>query len=126
MEKTIVQTSEAPAAVGPYSQAVTAGSLVFVSGQLGLVPGTGLMIEGGVEAQARQCLENLKAVLDAAGSSMAGVVKTTVYLTDMADFAAVNGVYGEFFSAAPPARACVEVAALPKSGLVEVEAVALL
>lgn len=126
MQKTIVQTSGAPAAVGPYSQAVTAGSLVFVSGQLGLVPGTGLMIEGGVEAQARQCLENLKAVLDAAGSSMGGVVKTTVFLADMADFAAVNGVYGEFFLSAPPARACVEVAALPKSGLVEVEAVALL
>ena len=126
MEKVIVQTSGAPAAVGPYSQGVKAGSLVFVSGQIGLVPGTGLMIEGGVEAEARQCLENVRAVLEAAGSSMGRVVKATVFLTDMADFATVNGVYGEFFPSDPPARACVQVPALPKSALVEVEVVALL
>ena len=126
MEKVIVQTSGAPAAVGPYSQGVKAGSLVFVSGQIGLVPGTGLMIEGGVEAEARQCLENVRAVLEAAGSSMGRVVKATVFLTDMADFATVNGVYGEFFPSDPPARACVHVPALPKSALVEVEVVALL
>ena len=126
MEKVIVQTSGAPAAVGPYSQGVKAGSLVFASGQIGLVPGTGLMIEGGVEAEARQCLENVRAVLEAAGSSMGRVVKAMVFLTDMADFATVNGVYGEFFPSDPPARACVQVPALPKSALVEVEVVALL
>ena len=126
MEKFIVETSGAPAAIGPYSQAVKTGSLVFVSGQVGLVPGTGMMVEGGVEAQTRQCMENVKAVLEAAGSSLAGVVKAMVFLTDMADFAKVNSIYGEFFPENPPARACVEVSALPKEALVEVEVVALL
>jgi 2-iminobutanoate/2-iminopropanoate deaminase len=126
MEKTIVQTSNAPAAVGPYSQAVKTESLVFASGQIGLVPETGQMVEGGVEVQARRCLENLQAVLEAAGSSMQNVVKATVFLVDMSDFVAVNEIYGKFFRTNPPARACVQVAALPKGALVEVEAVALL
>jgi len=126
MEKKIVQTSNAPAAVGPYSQAVKTESLVFVSGQIGLVPDTGLMIEGGVEDQARQCLENVRAVLEASGSSMEKVVKATVFLADINDFAAVNAVYGEYFRSAPPARACVQVGALPKGALVEIDAVALL
>jgi 2-iminobutanoate/2-iminopropanoate deaminase len=124
MEKKIVQTSNAPAAVGPYSQAVKTESLVFVSGQIGLVPETGAMVEGGVEVQAKKCLENLRAVLEAAGSSMENVVKSTVFLADINDFAAVNTVYGEFFRSDPPARACVQVGALPKGALVEIEAVA--
>jgi 2-iminobutanoate/2-iminopropanoate deaminase len=124
MEKKIVQTSNAPAAVGPYSQAVKTESLVFVSGQIGLVPETGAMVEGGVEVQAKKCLENLRAVLEAAGSSMENVVKSTVFLADINDFAAVNTVYGEFFRSDPPARACVQVSALPKGALVEIEAVA--
>ncbi len=126
MAKKIVQTSDAPAAVGPYSQAVKTDSLVFVSGQIGLVPETGLLAEGGVEIQARKCLENLRAVLEAAGSSMEKVVKATVFLADINDFNAVNTVYAEFFDSEPPARACVQVGALPKGALVEVEAVALL
>lgn len=126
MEKTIVRTSKAPAAVGPYSQAVKTESLVFASGQIGLVPETGQMVEGGVEVQARRCLENLQAVLETAGSSLENVVKATVFLVDMSDFAAVNSIYGEFFRSEPPARACVQVAALPKGALVEIEAVALL
>ncbi|HDR14024.1 MAG TPA: RidA family protein [Desulfobacteraceae bacterium] len=124
MEKKIIQTSNAPAAVGAYSQAVQAGSLVFASGQIGLVPETGLMVEGGVGAQARRCLENLRAVLEAAGSSMEKIVMATVFLADINDFATVNEVYGEFFQVDPPARACVQAAALPKGGLVEIAAVA--
>jgi 2-iminobutanoate/2-iminopropanoate deaminase len=126
MEKSIVQTSEAPAAVGPYSQAIKAGSLVFVSGQIGLLPETGLLVNGGVEAQARQCMENVRSVLEAAGSSLTKIVKATVFLTDMADFARVNSVYGEYFPSDPPARVCVQVSALPKAAQVEVDAVALL
>ncbi|MFO8089034.1 MAG: RidA family protein [Desulfatiglandaceae bacterium] len=126
MEKKIVQTSNAPAAVGPYSQAVKTESMVFVSGQIGLVPETGIMVEGGVEVQAKKCLENLRAVLEAAGSSMENVVQATVFLADINDFAAVNTVYGEFFKSDPPARACVQAAALPKGALVEVAAVAVL
>ena len=124
MEKKIVQTSNAPAAVGPYSQAVKTESMVFVSGQIGLVPETGVMVEGGVEVQAKKCLENLQAVLEAAGSSMERVVQATVFLADINDFVAVNTVYGEFFKSDPPARACVQAAALPKGALVEIAAVA--
>ena len=114
----------APAAVGPYSHAASANGLVFASGQLGLDPLTTKLVDGGVEAQARQALTNLQAVAEAAGTSLSLAVKVNVYLVDMADFQAVNAIYTEFFSGdEPPARAAVGVAALPLGGLVEVDAV---
>jgi 2-iminobutanoate/2-iminopropanoate deaminase len=121
-----IASDHAPAAVGPYSQAIRAGNLLFLSGQLGLAPETGAMAGPGVADEARQALRNLSAVLAAAGAGMDAVAKATVYLTDMADFAAVNAVYAEFFAPPFPARACIAVAALPKGGRVEIEAVALL
>ncbi len=124
MNRTVIHTQHAPAAVGPYSQAVKSGNLVFLSGQLGLLPTTGTLTEG-VEAQTRQALVNLQAVLDAAGSSVDQIVKTTIFLADMGDFATVNAIYAEIFSAAPPARSTVEVAALPLGARVEIEAIAL-
>ena len=124
--KTIVSTKNAPSAIGPYSQGIAAGSMVFTSGQLGLDPATGDFAPGGIEAQTRQSLTNVKAVLEAAGSGLDRVVKTTVFLKDMNDFAAMNKVYAEFFSEGGcPARSAVEVARLPKDGLVEIEAVAI-
>lgn len=123
-QRNIIQTQQAPAAIGPYSQAIQAGNLIFASGQLGLDPQTGKLQEG-VEAQARQALLNIKAVLQAANSSIDRVVKTTIFLADMGDFAAVNAVYGEVFDQAPPARSTVQVAALPLGGLVEIEIIAL-
>ncbi len=125
MTREIVSTPNAPAAVGPYSQAVKIGSLVYTAGQLGIDPQTGKLVEGGVPAQARQALTNLCAVLQAAGTGPANVVKTTVFLQDMGDFKAMNQVYAEFFPQQPPARSAVEVAALPLGGLVEIEAVAI-
>lgn len=125
MSKNTISTPNAPAAVGPYSQAVVTNGMVFTAGQLGLIPETGQMIEGDVAAQTRQVLLNLKAVLEAAGSSLESIVKTTVFLQSMDDFAAMNGVYSEFFSAPFPARSTVEVAKLPKNGLVEIECIAL-
>jgi 2-iminobutanoate/2-iminopropanoate deaminase len=119
-----IATQAAPAAVGPYSQAIQAGELVFASGQLGLDPTTGKLQEG-VEAQARQALANLTAVLEAAGASMADVVKTTIFLVDISQFATVNAIYGTAFPDPPPARSTVQVAALPLGGLVEIEAIAL-
>lgn len=113
----------APAAIGPYSAGIRAGSTVYVSGQLPADPATGSFPEG-IEAQTRQSLNNLKAILEAEGLSMSNVVKTTVLLSDIANFAAMNGVYAEFFSAPYPARAAFQVAALPKAALVEIEAVA--
>jgi 2-iminobutanoate/2-iminopropanoate deaminase len=121
-----IATVEAPAAVGPYSQAVRSGNLLFISGQLGLAPATGTLVGPGVADEARQALCNLAAVLAAAGGGMDEVVKATIYLIDMQDFASVNAVYAEFFAAPFPARACVAVAALPKGGRVEIEAVAVL
>ena len=121
----VIATEKAPAAVGPYSQAIRAGDLVFTAGQLGLDPATGKLVEGGVEAQARQALTNLQAVLEAAGSSLKRVVKVTVFLQDINDFRAVNGVYAQFFTQEPPARSAVQVAALPLGGLIEIEAIAL-
>ena len=122
----VIATPKAPAAVGPYSQAILVPDLtdiIFTSGQLGLIPETGELPEG-VEAQARQSLENIKAILTAAGFTMANVVKTTVLLADIADFAKVNAIYAEFFEeGALPARSAFQVAALPKGGLVEIEAV---
>ena len=122
--KKILSTSSAPAALGPYSQGVDGGSVVITSGQLGLVPATGEFAEGGVAGQTRQSLENVKAVLAQAGLGMENVIKTTVFLNDMNDFAAMNEVYATFFPADPPARSAVEVARLPKDALVEIEAIA--
>jgi 2-iminobutanoate/2-iminopropanoate deaminase len=121
----IISTREAPAAVGPYSQAVKAGAFVFSAGQLGIDPATGKFAQGGIEAQTRQALTNLQAILEAAGTSVANVVKVTVFLHRMDDFAAMNGVYRTFFTEAPPARSAVAVKDLLPGGLVEIEAVAL-
>ena len=118
-----ISASGAPAALGPYSHAIGHGDLVFCSGQLGLDPATGDLMDG-VEAQAERALSNLAAVLDAAGMGLADVVKTTIFLADMGDFPTVNAVYGRFFPEPYPARSTVQVAALPKGGLVEIEAVA--
>lgn len=120
MSHEIIHTDKAPAAVGPYVQAMRAGNLLFASGQLGLDPATGTL-PAGVEAQTRQSLANIRAILDEAGFTVADVVKTTVFLQHMADFAAVNAIYADFFGESAPARSCVEVAALPKGGLVEIE-----
>lgn len=122
--KSIVSTTDAPAAIGPYSQAVKIGNFVFTSGQIPINPATGQVITGSVEEQAKLVLNNLKAVLEAAGSGLDKVVKTTVFIKDMNDFAAVNTVYATFFAAEAPARSCVEVARLPKDVLVEIEAIA--
>jgi len=124
--KEIIQSDQAPKPIGPYSIAVRAGDLVFCSGQTGIDPQTGELVAGGVAAQTRQVLVNLQAVLEAAGGSLQNVVKTTVFLQDMKDFAVMNGVYAEFFSVDPPARSTVQVAALPKAGLVEIEAIAVI
>ena len=119
-----IQTPNAPAAIGPYSQAIQAGGTIYVSGQLPITPATGEFAGADIRAQARQSLENIKAILAAAGADMAHVVKTTVLLQDMADFSAMNEVYAEYFSEPYPARAAFQVAKLPKDALVEIEAVA--
>lgn len=124
MEKQVIFTDKAPAAIGPYSAAIHAGSFIFTSGQLPVDPVTGAMPET-IEEQTRQSLNNVKAVLEAGGVDMAHVIKTTVFLQSMGDFAAMNSVYSEFFSGAYPARSAVEVACLPKGAKVEIEAVAL-
>ncbi len=121
--KQILNTQNAPKALGPYSQGIKAGCLIFLSGQLGLDPGTNDFATGGVAEQTRQALTNLKNVIESGGSLMENVVKTTVFLKDMNDFQAMNAVYGEFFKSDPPARSTVQVAALPKNGLVEIEAI---
>lgn len=122
--KKIVATKEAPQAIGPYSQAIKAGGFVFVSGQIPLVPATGEMVQGGIEVQTEQVLKNLAAILKAAGSSLDAVVKTTVYITNIADFAKVNEVYAKFFVKDCPARVCVEVSNLPKGALIEIDVIA--
>ncbi|HJD96813.1 RidA family protein [Mailhella massiliensis] len=124
--KNIVFSADAPAAIGPYSQAVKAGDTLYLSGQIGMNPATGELVSADVKEQAAQALKNMKAVLAAAGFTVDNVVKTTVFLTDMADFQAVNAVYAETFASDAPARSCVAVAALPKGARVEVEAVAVL
>jgi 2-iminobutanoate/2-iminopropanoate deaminase len=124
-EKTIVKTDQAPAAIGPYSVAVAGGPFVFTSGQLGIDPRTGSIVEGGVESETRQVLNNLSAVLDAANSCLENVVKTTVFLRDINDFSKMNAIYAEFFKENPPARSAVQVAALPKNAAVEIEAIAM-
>lgn len=122
--KQIVKTEKAPQAIGPYSQAVRAGGFVFASGQIALDPGTGQMVEGGVAEQTEQVLRNLSAVLEAAGTALDRVVKTTVFLADMNDFAAMNEVYGRYFKEDAPARATVEAARLPRDARVEIEVIA--
>lgn len=125
--KTVIQSGQAPAAIGPYSQAIRTGDFVFTSGQVALDPATGQLVSGGIEAQTRRVLKNLEAVLAAAGFDLARVVKTTVFLKDMNDFAAMNTVYAESFQKegiAAPARSTVEVARLPKDALVEIEVIA--
>ncbi len=119
-----ISTPNAPAAIGPYSQAIQAGDMLYVSGQLGLIPSTGQFPEGGIEAQARQSLNNIKSILEAAGFQLSDVVKTTCLLADIADFAAFNSVYSEFLGNAAPARSAFAAKALPKGGLVEIEAIA--
>ena len=124
-DKEIVSTPNAPAAIGPYSQAVKANGFVFLSGQVALDPATGQLVDGDTEVQTRRVMQNLEAVLVAAGSSWDKVVKANIYLTDLGDFAKVNAIYGERFPSAPPARATVQVAALPRGAKVEIDLVAL-
>ncbi|MBL8153361.1 MAG: RidA family protein [Anaerolineae bacterium] len=126
MTKQVIQTDKAPAAVGPYSQAIIAGEFVFCAGQIALIPGTRTLAGAGIKEQATQVLKNLQAVLNAAGSSLDQAVKTTVFLRSMEDFAAMNEVYATFFGENPPARSTVQVAKLPMDALVEIECVALL
>ncbi len=124
MTRQVIATPDAPAAIGPYSQAIKIGNLVYTAGQLGLDPQTRKLVEGGIQAQTRQALVNIKAILEASGTSMASVIKTTVFLQDIKDFQSMNQAYAEFFPANPPARSAVQVAALPLGGLVEIETVA--
>ena len=126
MDRQIVSTDKAPAAVGPYSQAVRFGGLVYTAGQLGIVPGTKEFAGPDIEAQTRQALENLTAVLEAAGSCPSHAIKTTVFLADMGEFKAMNGVYAGFFPDAPPARSAIQAAALPLGARIEIEAIAVI
>jgi len=121
--KNVIHTASAPAAIGPYSQAIQMGDMLFTSGQLGIIPETGELAQG-VEAQTEWALKNLGAILAQAGLNYANILKTTVFVADLADFAKVNAVYQNFFEGAYPARSCVQVAALPKGGLVEIECIA--
>jgi len=126
MDKKVVISEKAPKAIGPYSVAIQTGDFVFTSGQLGLDPASGNLVPGGIEAETRQSLTNLRHVLADSGSGLEQVVKTTVFLQDMADFPKMNAVYAEFFPEKPPARSTVQVAALPKNGAVEIEVTAIL
>lgn len=121
--KKVISTDKAPAAVGPYSQAIRAGELLFVSGQLGIDPVTGKLVDGGIEKQTEQALRNVASIVEAAGSDLGAVVKATVFLQHMSDFALMNGIYSSFFGSDQPARAAFEVAKLPLGGLVEIEAI---
>lgn len=125
MDKLVINTNNAPAAIGPYSQGIRVGELLFTSGQLPLNPQTGELINSDIKAAAAQSLENVRSILEAAGTSMDNVVKTTVFLKDMNDFAEVNEVYGQYFNEKTPARSAVQVARLPKDALIEIEVVAL-
>ena len=120
----VISTKNAPAAIGPYSQAIQVGNLVYTSGQIPIDPSTGAFVEGGIKEQTRQSLTNVKAILEEAGLSMSNVVKTTVFMADMGDFAEMNTVYAEFFTEPYPARSAVAVKTLPKGALVEIEVVA--
>ncbi len=124
MEKMVIETNKAPAAIGPYSQAIKIGSFVFVSGQIPLLPASGEIVHGDIRLQTRQVLENIKHVLEAAGSSLDKVVKTTIFMKDLNDYTAINDAYKEFFSHKPPARAAIQAARLPRDAGVEIEAIA--
>ena len=124
MMKKVISTTKAPAAIGPYSQAIQVGNLVYTSGQIPIDPATGVFVEGGIREQTRQSLLNVKAILEEAGLTMSDVMKTTVFLADMNDFADMNAVYAEFFAEPYPARSAVAVKMLPKGALVEIEVVA--
>ena len=124
-QRTVIDSAGAPAAIGPYSQAIRAGGLVYVSGQIPIDPGTGQVVAGGIGAQTARALDSLRAILEASGSGLERVVKTTVYLTDLGAFSEVNEIYARYFPDAPPARATVQVAALPRGVGIEIEAVAL-
>lgn len=126
MSKSIIHTDQAPAAIGPYSQAVRVGSTVYLSGQIPLVPATGTLLEGDIAAQSRQVFDNMKAVCAAAGGSLADIARLGIYLTDLGDFAVVNAVMAEYFNAPYPARSTVQVSALPRGAQVEVDAVLVL
>jgi 2-iminobutanoate/2-iminopropanoate deaminase len=126
VDKKIIKTDKAPAAIGPYSVGTIVGELIFTAGQAGLDPATGGLAPGGIAAQTRQALTNIRNILEAAGSSMDRVVKTSVFLKDMGEFSAMNAVYAEFFQSEPPARTTVQAAALPKDAAVEIEAIAIL
>ncbi|KXG75193.1 2-iminobutanoate/2-iminopropanoate deaminase [Fervidicola ferrireducens] len=122
--KKVIKTDMAPKAIGPYSQAVMVGDFLFASGQIAINPATGEIVEGGIEAQTRQVMENVKNILQAAGMDFSNVVKTTVFITNMDDFGKVNEIYATYFGENPPARSCVEVSRLPKGALIEVEVIA--
>jgi 2-iminobutanoate/2-iminopropanoate deaminase len=124
MERQAISTEGAPKAIGPYSQAIRIGDFVFCAGQAGLEPATGTLVQGGIEAETLRVLQNLSAVLEAAGSSMGRVIKTTVFITNMDEFQKMNAVYAEFFPSPPPARSTVQVSRLPKDACVEIEVVA--
>eukprot|EP01053_Blabericola_migrator_P009298 Blabericola_migrator_1__9297@NODE_49_length_16431_cov_119_110181_g45_i0_p11_GENE_NODE_49_length_16431_cov_119_110181_g45_i0NODE_49_length_16431_cov_119_110181_g45_i0_p11_ORF_typecomplete_len131_score36_97Ribonuc_LPSP/PF01042_21/1_1e44YjgF_endoribonc/PF14588_6/2_3e05_NODE_49_length_16431_cov_119_110181_g45_i094689860 len=124
MSKQVLHTDNAPAAIGPYSQAIAINGLIYTSGQLGLDPHTGDLVEGGIAAQTDQSIKNVAAILEAAGSSLSDVVKATVFTTRLGDFGVINEVYTKHFGESKPARSCIEVSALPKGGLVEIEVVA--
>ena len=124
MDKQIIKTENAPAAIGPYSQAIEAGQFLFISGQIPLHPVTGEVVAGDIVPQTHQVLKNLTAIVEAGGSTLSNIVKTTVYLADLSDFAAFNRVYQEYFPQNPPARATVQVAGLPKGVKIEIEAIA--
>lgn len=124
MVKEVISTSKAPGAIGPYSQGIKFGNLLFISGQTPLNPETRQIVEGDVQAQARQCLENIKAILEAAGTNLDNVLKTTVFIKDMNSFGKINEIYAQYFTKNQPARSCVEVARLPMNVLVEIEVIA--
>ena len=125
LNRTVTHTDSAPKAIGPYSQAIRAGDFIFAAGQTPIDPATGNLVEGEIETQTRRVLDNIKAVLAAAGSGLDKVVKTTVFMTNLGDFARMNAVYAEYFPANPPARSTVQVSALPKGAMIEIECVAL-
>ena len=124
LNRTVIHTDSAPKAIGPYSQAIRAGDFIFAAGQTPIDPATGNLVEGEIETQTRRVLDNIRAVLEAAGSGLDKVVKTTVFMTNLGDFARMNAVYAEYFPASPPARSTVQVSALPKGAAVEIECVA--
>lgn len=124
MAKEIIKTDKAPQAIGPYSQGVKVGNLVFFSGQIALDPATGELVEGGIEEQAKKVMENIKGLLESQGLDFDSIVKTTIFLNDINDFGKVNEIYGSYFNEAPPARSCVEVSRLPKDVAIEIEVIA--